>query len=378
MKFGQWLGLVVLVVSLYILWQIRPLLLLVFAAIVLATALNRLVRLFQQRGLKRSIAVIITLGLTVLFGILFFFLVVPPFVEQFQKLIELVPDVFSRMREELEGLEKTLRETLPRPLPDPPDIAELIAQLQPVGTELIVRFVAFFQNSLTIALQLLLIFVLTLMMLADPQGYRNAAIHLFPAFYRRRADEIFTQCEVALGNWLGGIVLNSIFIGTLSGIGLAVLNIQFVLTHALLAGILNFIPNIGPVLSVVFPIMIALLDSPWKILAVLIWYLIIQNIESYWLTPTVMAKQVSLLPAVTLVAQIFFTTAFGIAGLLLALPLTVVAKTWIEEALFKDILDTWGGNDTPELEAFPEFILEPEPVVDNEVPFDGEVSNEES
>ena len=97
----------------------------------------------------------------------------------------------------------------------------------------------------------------------------------------------------------------------------------------------------GPATSVVFPLMVALLDEPWKIWAILIWYFIIQNIESYWLPPTVMAKQVSLLPAVTLMAQIFFARTFGILGLLLALPLAVVAKTWIEEVLFKDILDPW-------------------------------------
>jgi predicted PurR-regulated permease PerM len=104
---------------------------------------------------------------------------------------------------------------------------------------------------------------------------------------------------------------------------------------------INFSPNIGPAASVVCPIMIALLDDPWKIGAVLILYFIIQNIESYWLTPIVMAKQVSLLPAVTLMAQLFFASLFGVLGLLLALPLTVIVKTWVEEALFKDILDQW-------------------------------------
>ena len=108
-----------------------------------------------------------------------------------------------------------------------------------------------------------------------------------------------------------------------------------------MAGILNFIPNIGPAASVVFPLMIAVLDAPWKIIAVLILYFLIQNVESYWLTPIVMAKQVSLLPAVTLIAQLFFASIFGLLGLILALPLTVVLKTWIEEALFKDLLDNW-------------------------------------
>ncbi|MGA1475836.1 MAG: AI-2E family transporter, partial [Prochlorothrix sp.] len=67
----------------------------------------------------------------------------------------------------------------------------------------------------------------------------------------------------------------------------------------------------------------------------------IQNLESYWLTPTVMAKQVSLLPALTLIAQIFFATVFGLLGLILALPLAVVAKVWIQELLVRDILDSW-------------------------------------
>jgi predicted PurR-regulated permease PerM len=166
-------------------------------------------------------------------------------------------------------------------------------------------------------------------------------LKLFPSFYRRRADEILTLSELALGNWLTGILINCIFIGLLSGLGLWALQIKLVLVHALMAGILNFIPNIGPAASVVFPIMIALLDEPWKIWAVLVLYFIIQNIESYWLTPIVMAKQVSLLPAVTLIAQIFFASTFGLLGLLLALPLTVVVKTWVEEAIFKDILDRW-------------------------------------
>lgn len=84
---------------------------------------------------------------------------------------------------------------------------------------------------------------------------------------------------------------------------------------------------------------IALLDEPWKAVAVLILYLVIQNIESYCLTPTIMAKQVALLPAATLTAQIFFASFFGALGLLMAIPLAVITKTWLEEVLLKDILD---------------------------------------
>ncbi|MGK7876575.1 MAG: AI-2E family transporter [Xenococcaceae cyanobacterium] len=345
MNFGQWLSFFSLIISFYILWQIRQLLLLVFTAVIFATALNRLVRRLEKFGIKHNLALSLALSLTLLILVLFVWLIVPPFIEQFQQLIELVPAVWERVQSELVALEQRL----PGWLPSPPSLADLIAQLPPLGTELLKKSLELFSNFLTVVLQLLLVLVLTLMMLVNPQKYRRAFLKLFPSFYRRRTDEILSKSEVALGNWLTGITINCIFIGTLSGIGLWILQVKLVLAHALLAGLLNFIPNIGPVTSVVFPVMVALLDAPWKIMAILIWYIFIQNVETYWLTPIVMAKQVSLLPAVTLMAQIFFATSFGLLGLLLALPLTVVAKTWIEEVLFKDILDKWENAQGPDL-----------------------------
>lgn len=339
MKLGQWLGFLCLAIALVILWQIRQILLLVFTAVVLATALNSLVQRFQRAGMRRSAAVLLTLGLLLLVNILFVVLIVPPFLNQFLRLVDLLPRAFAEALEWVEYLVNQQPTWLPElELPTP---SNLTRELQPLFRNLLENFFAFFSNSLTAVLQFLLVVVLTIMFLADPSSYRRAFLQLFPSFYRRRADEILVKCEVSLGNWLAGILINSLFIAALSGVGLWILQIQLVLAHALLAGLLNFIPNIGPTLSVVFPLTIALLDAPWKAVAVLILYLVIQQIESYWLTPTVMAQQVSLLPAATLIAQIFFASFFGFLGLLLALPLTVVAKTWFEEVLIKDVLDKW-------------------------------------
>ncbi|NJK49878.1 AI-2E family transporter [Candidatus Gracilibacteria bacterium] len=339
MKFGQWLGLFCLIISFYVLWEIRQLLLLVFTAVVFAIALNRITRYLQRFGIKRHFAIAITLLATLIVISLFFILVVPPFIAQFQNLIALLPKVWDRLRTELLLLEKQQFQI--NWLPQLPTVSDLIDQLQPLGSALFKNFFALFSNSFALIFQLLLVIVLTLMMLVNPQGYRKAFLMLFPSFYRRRADEILTASEEALGNWLTGIVITSTFIGTLSGIGLLLLGIKLVLVHALLAGLLNLIPNLGPALSVIFPITIALLDSPVKIWAILALYFVIQQIESYFLTPTIMAKQVSLLPAVTLLAQIFFAQSFGFLGLLLALPLTVVAKTWLYAVLFEDVLDRW-------------------------------------
>jgi predicted PurR-regulated permease PerM len=338
MNFGQWLGLISLIISFYIVWQIRQILLLLFTAVVLATALNRLIRNLEKWGIKRKLAIPITLISISLLAILVFNLLIPPFVDQFQELLKLLPQGFEQLYSQIRNLESQNFDWLP-PLPS---FAELLDQLQ--LTEIFQNFVSFFSNSLNAFLQVLLVLILTVMLLYNPHAYRRTFILLFPSFYRRRADEILSQCELALGNWLTGITINCLFIGISCGLGLWILQVRLLLAHSLLAGILNFIPNIGPTMSLVFPVTIALLDDPWKIAPIFIWYFIVQNIESYWLSPTVMAKQVSLLPAITLSAQIFCAATLGLLGLILALPLTVVAKTWFETLLFEDILDQWESN----------------------------------
>ncbi|MDH6097838.1 AI-2E family transporter [Anabaenopsis sp. FSS-46] len=338
MKIGQLLGFLVLVISLYILWEIRQLLLLLFTAIVLATAISQLVRRFQRSGMQRIWAV--WLSIVIVFALLvgFFLVIVPPFISQFQELVQLFPSGIARIQQMMTWLDGTIISPYVRNLPD---INNLIQQLQPLTENLIRQAIAFFSTGVTAVLQFLLVIVLTLMLLANPQPYRNIFVRCFPSFYRHRVQQILTLCGEGLGNWTIGALIEMVFIAFLSGLGLLILQVPLALAHAVLAGLLNFIPNIGPTLSVILPMTIAFLDTPWKAIAVLILYVVIQNIESYWLTPTVMAKQVALLPAFTLTAQIFFASFFGALGLLMALPLAVVAKTWIEELVFKDILDKW-------------------------------------
>ena len=131
-------------------------------------------------------------------------------------------------------------------------------------------------------------------------------------------------------------------VAVLSSAGLALLGVKAALAQGILAGLLNFIPNIGPTLSVVLPMATALLDSPLKSLFVFVLYVAIQQFESNLLTPYVMAQQVALLPAATLLAQVFFATIFGFLGLALALPLTVVSQIWLRRVLIEDVLDRWG------------------------------------
>jgi len=382
-KLANWIGFLCLVIALSIMWQFRQILLLIFTAVVLATALNDLVRrlihllgrLTQRFRIQRSWVVFLVLSLLLVFGTLFVGLVMPPFIEQFQKLIAQSQEGFQQLVDLVNSLDTELppwfsEQELELPNLELPSLSELTQQIGPLAQNLLGNFFAFFSNSLTTVLQLLLVIVLTIMFLANPLAYRQLVIRLFPSFYRRRAETIFSECEIALLNWIGGIFLNSIFIATLSGVGLFFLKIDYMLVHALLAGVFNLVPNIGPALSVVFPLLVAVTESLWKALAIIVLYLFIQNLESYWFSPMVMQKQISLLPAATLVAQLFFASFFGFLGLVLALPLTVVVKTWIEEAFIKDVLDQWQGNSAQ--------LAVLEPVTDPIIPTEPSASEEES
>lgn len=341
MNLGQWIGLIALGISLYILWHLRDVLLLIFAAVVLATTLNRLARRFQTLGIKRGLAVLLAVGIFFAGVVCFFWFVVPPFVQQFHELTYRVPQGFKSFNNWVDVQRSHIP---PQLLPYIPNLNSLIEQAQPLFNRLLGNSFAFVSGSLEVVLKILLVLVLTGMFLANPDDYRKVFIRLFPSFYRLRVNGILDKCEVSLEGWVTGAGIGVSVVGIMSLVGLSILGVKAALALGVLAGFMNLIPNLGPTMSVLPAMAIALLDNPWKALFVFILYFIIQQTESNFITPLVMAHQVSLLPAVTLISQLFFVTFFGFLGLFLALPLTVVAKIWVQEVLIKDVLDQWGHD----------------------------------
>ena len=339
MRLGTLVGFLAILIALYILWRIKQVLLLAFAAVVFATAINQLVKLLEKKfKLNRKYAIAISVSAVLIFIIGFIALVIPPFIEQFQELVALVPVALEQLSNWNEWLHNLL----------PDNLIEEIRGLESLGqnvqswmNDLVTNFFDLFSSTLSVLINSLLVIVLTIMLLAKPTPYKQTFLLMFPAFYRSRVQNILKKCEQNLAGWAIGILFNMAVIAILSGIGLLLLGIRLPLANSLLAGILTFIPNLGPVLSVIPPAAMALLDAPWKALAVIILYILIQQVESNILTPIVMEKQVSLLPAITLLAQVSFAVFFGILGLFLALPITVVAQVWLKEILVRDILDRW-------------------------------------
>ena len=342
MYFSNFVGTIALIIAVYILWQIRFILLLTFAAVALATAINYLVKFLMKRGIKkRGLAITLSLILLFLVFLGFILLIVPPFIDQVQQSLYLIPVAVDK----IEGWLLWLQGVAPPQLVGEIQKLENITRNIPsVASQLVSNFFDVFSGSLGILLNILLVTVVTIMLLSTPRPYMRLFLAFFPAFYRYRAAQILKKCEVALVGWTKGILFNMFVITVLSWLGLTILGVQLPLANALLAGLLTFIPNLGPALSCVPPIVLAIIDAPWKGFAVLVLYFLIQQTESNILTPLVMKQQVSLLPAITLLAQATFAIFFGFIGLFLALPLTVVAQVWINEVLIRDILSNWGNN----------------------------------
>jgi predicted PurR-regulated permease PerM len=340
-RLGQWIGLLALLLSLFIIWQIRQIALLGFAAVVLATVLNRVVRSLQRFRIPRGTAIVITVALLLALIVGFFPLIVPSVVEQLQQLINLIPKAIDRVR----GWYNQLIDAIPgQVLENAPNLTNLTQQLQTWLTQLLGNFFNLVNTSLAAIVSFLLFLVITIMLLVNPLPYRRVFVLAFPAFYRRRVEEILDECETALFGWIKGTLFDMLIIAFLSYVGLLILRVPLPLVNALLAGLLEFIPNVGPTLSVIPPVLLALLDSPWKAVAVLILYFLIQQIESLILVPIVMRQAVDLLPVFTILAVLVFASFFGFLGLFMSIPLLIVSQIWLREVLVKDVLDRWQGK----------------------------------
>ncbi|PSB07234.1 AI-2E family transporter [Pleurocapsa sp. CCALA 161] len=340
MNFSSFAGAIALIIAIYILWQIRFIILLTFASVALATAINYLVKYLMRLGVKkRNTAILLSLMLLLLIFVCFILLIFPPFIDQVQRSLYLLPEAVDQIAAWLTWLQARVPKQL---VGEIQKLENITRNLPTFATQLLGNFYGIFSGSLGAVVNILLVGVVTIMLLITPHPYLRLFLAFFPSFYRRRAAKIIKKCEQALGGWTQGILFNMFVISILSWLGLSILGVQLPLANALLAGLLTFIPNLGAVLSCIPPIILALIDAPWKALAVLLLYFLIQQAETNVLTPLVMKQQVSLLPAVTLLAQATFAIFFGFIGLFLALPLTVVSQVWIEEVLIKDILSNWG------------------------------------
>ncbi len=185
---------------------------------------------------------------------------------------------------------------------------------------------------------LVLVIFLGIFLAADPDVYRRGALLLLPPARRPRVEAVLDETGETLWRWLGGRLLLMAVIGLLTWVGLLLLGVPLALALAILAGLLSFIPNLGPVVSVVPAMLLAATQSPMDALWVGALYLGIQSAESYILEPFIVRRTVSLPPATNVVFQLFMGTWLGIMGLTLATPLLAMLTVLVTRLYVEDVL----------------------------------------
>ena len=298
-----------------------------------------------QKGLKIPRPLSLFLVLTVISVIVFtiFILVLPPFIKEFNEILVDIPNGLSKINILINtNLNKFNSLFYGEQSENVIDIFNLINNVVtiPDVSTIAKAIQESFKNLINIAgnlgsglLKLIFVLAVSLMISIEPKQYKENILLLIPKNYRNKFRNILEKCNIALANWTFSMVISSLSVGLLSLIVLSILDVKYVVSNALIAMVLNIIPNIGPVISGIFPISIALLDNFWKPLAVLGAYVIIQNIESYIIMPSIMKKKENILPGLTLISKFGFTFIFGPLGLILSLPLAVVIQVLIKESI---------------------------------------------
>lgn len=347
---GRWatsdiLRVVLLVVAVYLLlqliWVAQTILLLTFLGILFGLVLAVPVDWLEQRRVPRALGTaIITLGLAgMLTGL--GFLVAPRIASQMGQVQDQLPEAIGQVREWFERRQGSVEQLLGDTLTGAQS-AEPVAGDAPGGNLLSglsgSRFFSLFSSTIAIAGGVLLLLFITVYVAADPRLYYDGLIMLVPRGYRRRTREVLHEVGIQLRRWMVTQGIAMLVIGGVTTVVLLLLGVRAALALGIIAGLLEFIPVVGPILSAVPAVGMAFLDSPPKALWVVVAYIGIQQVEGNLLIPLLMKGRIDLPPVVTLLAQAVMALAFGFVGLVVAVPLVATVMVATRVLYVRDVV----------------------------------------
>lgn len=306
-------------------WLLSDVLLLLFGSIIFARAQLALARPLTKIGLGQGQALVVTgvFGLIVIAAIVVFF--GAEIARQFQDLVASFSSTLSQL---ISSLEKA-------------GLSDWVKSFNPMSglQGLVPRVFAWTSSIVGAIVSLVLVIFGGLYIAADPGPYRDGLIKLIPASYHANARATLADCGEALHQWLIAQLIVMIMVGTMTGIGLWLLDIKLALALGVLAGLFNFIPYLGSVAAAVITIIISSGQGTHAVLAAAAVMFAVQQVESYVITPFVVGRSVSISPAVGLFAIVATGILFGPLGLLLGYPLVIVADIAVRRLYVRDTLD---------------------------------------
>jgi predicted PurR-regulated permease PerM len=325
------LGLSALALTLlYLLHAIADALLLVFAGVLLAIALDGSARLISRMlGLPRLWALALVLILAPAALIAFGWLVGPNIADQTSQLLESIPPAIESGKDLIKQVDwlSALVQRLP-------DSEQLIRS----GAGVLGRIPGIFTTAVGTLFSAVLLLFMGVFLSINPGAYTGSALKLVPASKRERTNEVLTSVGSALRWWLVGRIASMLVVGVLTVIGLIIAGIPLVLTLGLLATLLAFVPLVGPIVSALPAVLIGLLDSPMRAFYAALVYIAVQALESNIITPVIQRKAVLLPPALILIAQSLMAVMFGWIGVLLSTPIMVAVIVLVQLLYVEDVL----------------------------------------
>lgn len=307
----------------YLIYQIRDILILIIFAIILSLLLNPVINFLERKKVPRSIATISVY--LVVFGLisLFFYLAINFLIQEIQKLAEIFPQYFDKISPPLrefgvqtfgnfEELINTFGKTLEKTAAN-------------VFNILFVLFGGIFST----------LFVLTLAIFfsLEEKVFEKTLTLFFPKKYETYILELWENSQRKVSGWFGVRLIACLFVGLSSYFALFLFNANYSFLLAVAAGVLNFIPFIGPILTGVLIFLIISFDSISKAILALVAFTLIQQIENNILTPILTRRFINLSPALVLISLAIGGKLAGILGAVLAVPLAGV--------LFEFLRDFW-------------------------------------
>lgn len=304
------------VLGLWLVYQIRDILLILFVSSMAMAALEPLIRKLELLKLPRGIAILLIYIFLVLFLGIAVVGITPPLVDQTAILINKLPALFKQV--ELLGIDRNL-------------INGQISQLGSVPVNLLNFFVGLFSNLATG----IVVAVLTFYLLMERKNLSQYLTRFLGKPGEKEILEIIEKIEKRLGFWIRAELILMTFVGLLSYFGFRLLAMDFALPLAIIAGFLEVIPNFGPTIATVPAVLAGLAISPVHGLAALAWSFLVQQIENNFLVPKVMARTTGLNPLVTILSLSIGFKLAGIAGATLAIPVVLALEVIFTELYLK-------------------------------------------
>lgn len=301
----------IFLLSLWVLYQIKDLILILFVALILMSALTPIVNFLTKMKLPKALAILLTY---IVLLTIFIFTLTVSFTPLINETTHLVLTITPAVAELLRVGQF--------------DTSILQSEVSKFSGNILTFTKAIFDNIVT----LIFLFVFTFYLLLEKTSLEKHTAALFGR-QETRVAKILKEIEEKLGNWLRGQLLLSIIIGSLVYIGLFILQIPYALPIAILAGLLEVVPVIGPILSAIPATILALTVSPVLAAGVAAMYFVIQQMENHIIVPQVMRKAVGLNPLIVILAISIGGRLLGIGGALLAVPIAVVVQIIVIDIL---------------------------------------------